>query len=88
MQNYGQKISKDPSNQYLIKNLKILFRYLDGTLALNNDDFSMYTAYIYPIEQTLNKAKNNNEHNIFLILDIYIIIYLNLYDSNVCVTTH
>ena len=50
------------------------FRYLDDTLALNNDDFSMYTKEIYPVEITLNKANINNDHCPFIDLDIYIII--------------
>ena len=70
------KISKDPSKQHLIHKFNITFRYLDDILALNNDDFSMYTKEIYPVELTLNKANTfctNNDHCPFLDVDIYII---------------
>ena len=42
-------------------------------MALNNDDFSMYTKEIYPVKLTLNKTNTNNDHCLFLNLDIYII---------------
>ena len=67
------KISKDPSKQHLINKFNNTFRYLDDILALNNDDFSMYINEIYPVELTLNKANDNNDHCPFLDLDIYII---------------
>ena len=66
------KINKDPSKQHMINKFNNTFRYLDDILALNNDDFSMYTKEIYPVELTLNKANTNNDHCPFLDLDIYI----------------
>ena len=67
------KISKDSSKQHLIQKFNNTFRYLDDILAINNDDFSMYTKEIYPVELTLNKAYTNNDHCPFFDLDIYII---------------
>ena len=67
------KISKDPSKQHLIQKFNNTFRYSDDIQALNNDDFSMNTKEIYPVELTLNKAITNNDHCPFLDLDIYII---------------
>ena len=67
------KISKGPSKQHLIQTFNNIFRYLDDILSLNNDDFSMYTKEMYPVELTLNKANTNNEHCPFLDLDIYFI---------------
>ena len=46
---------------------------MDDSLALNNDDFSMYTKEMYPLEHTLTQANNNNDHCLFLDLNIYII---------------
>ena len=56
------KISKDPSKQHLIQKFNNTFRYLDDILALNNDDFSMYTKEIYSVELSLNKANTNNDN--------------------------
>ena len=41
------KISKDTPKQHLIQKNNNTYRYLDDTLALNNDDFSMYIKEIY-----------------------------------------
>ena len=67
------KISKKPSKQHLIQKFNNTFRYLDDILALNNNDFRMYNKEIYPVELTLIKANDNNDHCPFLDLDIYII---------------
>ena len=70
MLEFMTKISKDQSDTKILNNT---FRYLDDILALNNDDFSLNTKEIYPVDLTLNKANTNNEHCHFLDLDIYII---------------
>ena len=38
-----------------------LDRYFDDILALNNDDFNIYTIDVYPVELSLNKANIDNK---------------------------
>ena len=58
--------SSNPEDD-LIHKFNNTFRYLGDILALNNDDFSMYTKEIYPVELTLNKAYNNNNFSCLFI---------------------
>ena len=77
-------ISKDPLRLHLIQTFNNIFRYLDDILALNNDDFSMYSKEICSVYLTLNEANTYNEHCPFLKLDIYIInrkLNTNIYDE-------
>lgn len=46
------KISSDTWKQHLIRKFDNSFRHLTDTLALNNDDISMYNKEIYPDELT------------------------------------
>lgn len=48
---------KDPTKQYLIHAFNSSFWYLNNILALNKNDFSMYTKVIYTDFLTLHKAK-------------------------------
>ena len=44
------KPSKDPSKLHLIDKFNNTYRYLDDIFSLNNQEFSQYTAEIYPKE--------------------------------------
>ena len=66
------KISKDPSKKHLIQKFNNTFRYFDDILALNNDDFSIYTKGIYSSELPLNKANIKYVHGYFRDFDIYL----------------
>ena len=65
------KHQQRPIETILIQKSYDTLRYLKDILALNNDDFSIYTEEIYSAELTLNKAITNNEHCPFLDRDIY-----------------
>ena len=64
------RINKDATKNDLIQKFNNTYRYLDDNLAINNDDFDIYTKDIYPKELTLNKANTDNKHCPFLDLDI------------------
>ena len=61
------RISKNPSKQHLVDKFNNTFRYLADILALNNDDFSMYTKEIFQFELTLKKACTSNDHYPFFL---------------------
>ena len=64
------RINKDATKNDLIQKFNNTYRYLDDILAINNDDFDLYSKDIYPKELTLNKANTDNKHCPFLDLDI------------------
>lgn len=54
------KMNSSRPKIYLIQYSTNIFRYLEDTLALDKDDFSVYTKRIYPVELTLDKAYIKN----------------------------
>ena len=66
------RINKFPSKQHLVEKLNITFRYLDSILALNKDDFNIYSQEIFPVEISLNIANIDDKECAFLDLCIHI----------------
>ena len=78
------KLSKDPSKLHLIDKFNNTYRYLDDIFSLNNQEFSQYTAEIYPKELTLNKSNVFGNNCPFLDLDISVLngkLHTKIYDK-------
>ena len=65
-------ISKIPYKQQLVEKNYNTFKYLANILALNKDDFDIYTKDIYPAELSLNKANSDDKERPCLDLTIHV----------------
>ena len=58
---HESQLTQYPSKQHFVEIFNNTFRYLNDILALNSDDFRIYTNDIYLVGLSLNKVNIDNK---------------------------